>query len=200
MPRRGEGTIRNSTRILIALCLGGVVPVATSTAVRAQNAAQSDLSVVGSPFYESHGHDALFIVTHGINKDHPQKIAGIAIHSETLDEHSQPSGTFDDIATTFSSPSKWQKFLALWRDARAQPPHEENAFSSDHSYFDGATQLSLGKDSEGMIVFTMVGNPDANNNPDIEIFDLMPKDFVAFEATLKRVSLFFANDARPRRH
>ena len=183
--------MHNSTRILIALCLGSsTVPLAMSTAAYAQSAGQSGVAVVGKPFYESSGHKALSVVTIRPSKDLSQKLAGLILEFEKSDEHYQYNGTYGKQIVIFTSAAEWKKFLAAWREASALPLADN--YFKDSSYFDGDTMVDIGKDSKGNMSFTMAGNPDTNNIPqDLNMFDLPLKDVAAFNSVLKTVSLYF---------
>lgn len=185
-----------STRILIALCLGGsIVPLAASTLVRAQETGQSEaqsnsVAVVDKPFYDSSGHKALSVAITKPSKDNPQKTAGLIMEFEKSDEHYQYNGTYGKQIVVFTSAEEWQKFLTAWKKASALPLADN--YFKDSSYFDGATMVGIGKDSEGNMSFTMAGNPNANNVPqDLNMFDLSSKDVLAFDGVLKKVSLYF---------
>jgi len=169
---------------------GLLMLLATPVAAHSQSTAQDGFSIVGRPFYDSSGHVALSVVTQNINKDSPDKFAGIIMEFELSDEHYQYNGKYDKQIVAFASEADWQEFLSMWRKARALP--KENYFKSGDDYFDGSNMLEVSKDHDGDMSFTMAGNPDSSNIPqNLHIFDLSSKDVVAFDGVVKRVSLYF---------
>ncbi len=105
----------------------------------------------------------------------------------------------DQLIVTFYDKGDWDKFVALWNDAvHAKTQTEAEAYNLHRnipSYFDPATKtlVSAEKDTDGNVVFTLGGNPDAHNDPTVlGMIRLVPSRFDNFDTNVKAVSAFFA--------
>ena len=148
--------------------------------------ALADPTLVGT-LYDSQGTSALILIVLTPTADAPQKAAGIDIKYQHLDEHYKFDGKYDDLTVTFMNTDDWQKFVSLWTKARSAQGETDAG-----DYFAAGTLLTVSRESDGEIAFTMAGNPNANNVPQsIDIFRLQPKDFAAFDETAKKVSAYF---------
>lgn len=138
------------------------------------------------------GKSALFIATRNTAEANRQKFAALAVKYRHLDDHNHFDGSYDVLAVDFTA-DDWRKFVSLWQKARSEPRYADRD-SLIGGYFDKAddTRLSVWASSDGNIVCTMAGNPDAHNQPrDTAYFILPSKDFDAFDGAVKKVSAYF---------
>jgi hypothetical protein len=182
-----EKAILGCVRTVLLLLL--LVPA--FQAARAEEPSRNGITVVDKALYNKAGTSALFVVTHKIDKDNPQKFAAIGIQFEHDDENYHFDGTYKKLIVSFETADDWQKFVALWRKSGTAAGQSTDV----GDYFDGDTLLSLGTYGDGDvdISFTMAGNGhNANNIPnDMTIFDLPHKNFAAFDRIVKKVSAYF---------
>jgi hypothetical protein len=113
--------------------------------------------------------------------------------------HSDPNHAADKLTIGFFDKNEWAKFVSLWTKARrAKRPTEAQVYSNANgvgSYFDAAdeTELTVSVGTEGDIDFALAGKPDANKSPTVlSLFELVPRDFSAFDRNVRTVSAYFA--------
>jgi len=138
------------------------------------------------------GKSALSIATRNTAGASEQKFVALAVKYRHLDDHNRFDGSYDVLAVDFTA-DDWQKFVSLWQKARSEPRYADRD-NLIGGYFDkaGDTRLTVWASSDGNIVFTMAGNPDAHNQPrDTAYFILPSKDFDAFDGAMKKVSAYF---------
>lgn len=155
---------------------------------RAQQPAPDALTVVGT-FYQYDGHAALFVVTNKPSKDDPDKYAGVGVQFENAGADYRYNGTYTKLFAVFPSAADWRKFVAIWKKAQTITSEWD-----DGNYFDGQTELGVGKTKRGEITFTLAGGgaDDKNLPKQMTVFFLAPKDVAAFNRDVAQVSAYFA--------
>ncbi len=164
-----------------------VAAVVLAALTGAQAADDGGAALLGT-FSNADGTSMLGVMEIGPTADAPQKGAALGIKYQHSDENYRFDGTYLVLTATFVTSEEWQKFVAIWEKARAAQGETDAG-----DYFAGGTLLSVSMGSDGDISFTMAANPNANNVPqDMYVFFLQRKDFAAFDASVKKVSAYFA--------
>jgi hypothetical protein len=164
--------------------------------VHAQEVAPSNVTIPAK-FYNSDGTAVIYFMMLKPSKDNPSKSVGLGMQYQHVDDQYHFDGTYTKLMVGFYSAGDWQKFVSLWKKARAapKPAADDYTDTSDSSYFDADdhTLVGVGPNSDGTIAFTMAGNPNEQNSTprDINIFYLSPKDLPAFDRAMKKVSAYF---------
>lgn len=183
-------------RFAIGAILALLVFAFGSQGTAAQEAAPSNVTIPGK-FYNSDGTAVIYFMIMKPTKDNPQKSAGLGMQYQHVDDHYHFDGTYTKLMVEFYAADDWQKFVSLWKKARAAPRPAKDDYTDTAvgSYFDADdhTLISVGPTSQGEISFTMAGNPNEQNNTprDINIFYLSPRDISAFDRAVKKVSVYF---------
>lgn len=159
----------------------------------AEDTAQNDVTIAVH-LDSGDGKSALSIATRNIAGANQQKFAALAVKYRHPNDRNRFDGSYDVLAVDFTT-GDWRKFVSLWQKARAEPRYADRD-SLIGDYFDKAddTRLTVWTSSDGNIVFTVAGNPDAHNQPrDTAYFILPSKDFNAFDGAMTKISAYFGN-------
>lgn len=126
--------------------------------------------------------------------DGTDRLAAIVAAIYPLD----PTKPADKLIVGFYDKGDWEKFVNLWKKAiRARPPTLAESYKIDKnvpSYFDAATKaiISVEKDRDGDIDFTLAGKPDANVPTVLGIIRLRSSNFSDFDASVEAVTAYFS--------
>lgn len=140
------------------------------------------------------GKSALSIATRNTAGTNQPKFTALAVKYRHPNDRNRFDGSYDVLAVDFTA-GDWRKFVSLWQKAQAEPRYADRD-SLIGDYFDKAddTRLTVWASSDGNIVFTVAGNPDAHNQPcDTAYFILSSKDFNAFAGAMTKISAYFGN-------